>query len=110
MSAINAMKTFAVPKSSVAFMITSLWQYPEQYRDTLSRYYKVYWSSRYYQGLFNLGQLYNPKDDMMYYVIYNKCTPTDIKHATQVELSFREAQPEYELQAYVLVRPAYGHA
>ena len=103
-ASIAAYNKFGLPRTSVDFMLKYTFHYPEQYKDTLVRYYKLYHKPEYFFSLLEMGAFYSKTDDMLYDVIYYKCTPSQLRMCKQIEMSFREAQPEFDLKPYVLVR------
>ena len=92
-----------VPSTLVSSMMHKFFSYPPEYLDTLSRYYLIYWSPEYFFEQMQNGLLIH--QDKEYVVVYHKCTPTKLKNARQVALSFRIAQKEYQnLKPIVLVQ------
>lgn len=104
MSAILGYKKYGVPKSIIIHMMQNHFHFPTNYQDCLEHYELLYWSTKWFKKLLTDGTI--TKDDITYHVIYQHCTPAQLKdtHNSQVALSFRAAQKEYNAGAYVLIR------
>ena len=76
---------------------------PAVVNKSLTEYNLIHWSTNYFVSKSQFGVLY--RGDKQYVVVYHKCTRYNVREATEVILSFREAKPEYNLPAYVLVKP-----
>lgn len=100
--AIHCQKHFGLPKSLLHSLLVNCFHFPEDYRDTLEEYYILHWSPEYYFQRFSAGTLRHGETD--YLVVYNQCTPAQVRKAKQIRLSFRKAWDEVGIPTYVLVR------
>lgn len=98
---IRAYKTFGVNRSLVSYLCINHFNYPELYKDTLSNYYLLYWKPDYFFSQLNHGEIIH--QDTIYIVVYKNCTPAALKKESQIRLSFRKPQAEFNIPAYVLV-------
>lgn len=100
-ASIEAYKKYKVPRSILRRMLMEYFQFPSLFQDCLSYYNLKYWSPDYFFSLLKSGQIFTA--GFAFHVIYYKCTPAELRSCPQVILSFRAAQPEYNLPAYVLI-------
>ncbi len=80
----------------------NLFTIPEQFTFTLKDYFCLQWSGKRFSDKQENGTITLGTES--YLVVYKNCTAVSCMKAEQVRLSFRQAQPEYELCAYVLVK------
>ncbi len=72
-------------------------------RKLLATYFTRVWEVSYFKTLAIQGVINHEGND--YQIVYNNCTRFAVLNAVEVKLSFREAIPEFNLPAYVLVKP-----
>ena len=92
---------YGVNRSLVSYLCINHFNYPELYKDTLSNYYLLYWKPGYFFSQLNHGEIIH--QDTRYIVVYKNCTPAALKKESQIRLSFRKPQAEFNIPAYVLV-------
>jgi hypothetical protein len=66
-------------------------------------YHILHWRAEYTIEQIKEGVI--TREGKSYIVVFNACTRFKIKQSSDAVLSFREAQPEYDLPAYVLIKP-----
>lgn len=98
---IDAFRRTGVQRSLVAYQCVNFFTYPEAFSDCLDKYYLLYWSPEYFISQMSYGTITHNNEK--YIVIYKHCTPTQIKTARQVKLSFRKPLDIFNLPGYVLV-------
>lgn len=100
-AAITAYQKYGVAKSSLAYMCVNNWNFPEDFRDCLTDYYLLQWEGKYFAQSLKDGIIRHL--DKEYAVVYKNCTYFAAKKASQLRLSFRKPQPEFDLSGYVIV-------
>lgn len=104
LGAIAGYKKHGVLKSTVAYMMLNHFHYPEEFKDTLSKYYIIHWRPKYFREQLCDGILVHQSEE--YIVVYHKLSVGTLGKARMLKLSFRAAAPAYSLPAYVLVSEA----
>ena len=105
LNSIEAYNTYGVSPNHLRFMIQNIFYFPESYDDCLSKYYLTVIETHEFVAHMKEG-MYDDSYDS-YQVIYHKTDPTKLlrrQDHTEVKLSFRVAQPEFNLLPTVLVR------
>ena len=103
---IDCIKKYGVPRSTIQYMGRKAFKIPENIRDCFSKYYLLSWNSAHLFA--NLicerpdSGLYIRHQDINYVVVFTK-TRDRLQKQTNVWLSFRQAQPEFNIPAYVLI-------
>ena len=92
---------YEVSRNEMRELLTSSFHISLEYQHALSHYQLLYWSPEYLQEQIQEGTLSHL--GTTYIVIWDDSRFSCLG-GTQCKLSFRQAQPEYELPAYVLVR------
>lgn len=72
-------------------------------RKLLATYFTRVWETSYFKTLAVQGTI--DYEGTSYQIVYNNCTRFAVLNTKEVKLSFREAIPEFNLPAYVLVKP-----
>jgi len=101
MSAVEALRKYGVSPTVVRYVLQNQAHIAVEQQDLLVRYYLKYWEAEYFFNNLHNGTITD--EGTVYQVIYKHCTPTKVRCADQVALSFRAAQPEYELESYVII-------
>lgn len=101
-STLEAYTKFGITRNQVASLLINFWHYPDQYRNTLDQYFVRHWEGSHFDKMIKDGTLI--QNENSYLVVYQNCTPFSVKNSKQVKLSFRKPNPEFGLQAYVLVK------
>lgn len=91
-----------ITRTQLGKLLTSLFSFPSDYLDTLDNYYLLHWTGQYTTGKISDGKIRHQDTD--YSVIYQFCTPSSVRSAKQVKLSFRTPKKEFALLPYVIVR------
>lgn len=105
LSSIVAYDTYGVSPNHLRFMINNLYYFPASYTDCLHNYYLKEVDTHEFLTHIKDG-MYNDSD-RDYQVIYHKTDPTKLlrrQDHTTVKMSFRVAQPEFNLLPTVLVK------
>lgn len=102
LSSIESYKKFGVPRSEVLHAISS---YPHisGIDQCLSEYYMLYCTPEHFSANQHAGIYY--RDDRQYVIVYEQSLTRwfALNSHNQLILSFRAAQPEYDLPDYVIV-------
>ncbi len=105
LASVVAYKKYGIPRTSIDYIARTHSSIKPDVRDCFKTYFLIYWSSEYVREKITQAQLdYKGK---IYNVIYKGITPREIQLLTeniQISLSFREAQDEYKLPAYVIIK------
>lgn len=96
-------KTGSFTKYQLADQMRNYMHIDDKYLEGLAVYQMIHFSGKSLKLSLNDGQVYCHKSNMFHSVIYHNCTPYHAKRAVEVRLSFRCAQPEYNLEPIVLV-------
>ena len=102
--AIISYKKYGVNKNTIRYFSEQQFVIPEMFSDCFQTYYLLKWSKEWFLNESRAGII--TRNGTRYNVIYNRCTRGAILAAparSQITLSFRQAQKEYGLDAYVLV-------
>ena len=94
-------KRYGVAKSQCRLLTQNVFNIPIDFQDLYHKYYLVYWQPEYFFSQLQDGMI--QRDGTDYQVIYHLCTPATVRKCSQVRLSFRVPQQEYEIEPYVLV-------
>lgn len=107
-ASIDSYTKYGIPRSEVLSTLQRILHIPASHQHTLQEYKLLYTSPDHFFSQVSGGML--TRHDKPYIVIYHQCNRYEcIYHSGQLMLSYREAQPEYNLPAYVLVTPASFH-
>lgn len=101
---ISSLRTYGVSKSLLHSISINLFTLPPEIRDCFCAYYLKYWQGEYFCDQVEDGAITDCSRN--YLVIYQHCTPFQVRRAKQVKLSFRAAMPEFDIPAYVIVKLA----
>ena len=101
MSAIEATLIHGYAPSHIRYNLQNVWEISPVIRARFSRYYLLYWSPEHFFKCLHDGIVEH--FGIKHQVIYYKCTPESIRSCRQLQLSFREAHPDYGIEPYVLV-------
>ena len=105
LSSLDALTKYGVAKSTAVYLRNNHWKISEDYRDIFPTYYLLHWEAKYFLNRMVEGTV--DRDGITYGVIYYRCNPAAIKKdRSQLLLSFRELQPEYDSMPVVLVTVA----
>lgn len=108
LASIKSYATYGIHRSEVLSVLQRILHIPASHQHTLQEYKLLYTSPNYLFSQVSGGVL--TRHDKPYIVIYHQCTRYEcMYYSGQLMLSYREAQPEYNLPAYVLVTPASLH-
>lgn len=102
MSVLKSYPIHGVTPYQVHSMMLNLYNYPPEYLDTLDEYFSYTTDPSYLADRIVEGTL--SKKGHTFMVVYHKCTPSMIKHAQHIQLSFRVPKKDFGLCSYVLVR------
>ena len=98
---IEYLKKYQISKGRMYLALTKCFELEGEYKDACEKYYILRWSGAHFKHVMHDGLIIH--QGVRYLVIYNNCTPTDIKTGSRLYVSFRKPSKEFELQAYVLV-------
>lgn len=98
---ISSYKKYGITRQNLNYLMTHFHTFPHEFKDCLSKYYLLYWSGSHFQSQLHEGKLTH--DNITYDVIYLGCTPENIKFALQIKVSFRMAQPEFNLRPVAII-------
>lgn len=98
---IRAYRKYGVLRSLVHYQMINHFHYAPRFRDTLKTYFILHWNADFTKDQISDGIISLASGD--YTVIWYKLSPYDLHNQKNLRLSFREAQPEYNLPAYVLI-------
>lgn len=115
MSAITAQKKYGISPSVVHFIAMNCFSIHGHekklfsYRDCFSKYYLLYWSSKYFLEQMKEGTIID-SDGNLYHIIFKRGLTRGKLLGTdkQLALSFRVVQPEFNIPNYVLVDSREG--
>ena len=77
--------------------------FPAEVDHYFTNYYLIYWEPEFFKTVIEQGNGTITRGGITYLVVYHSCTPTELKEASQVKLSFRKPKKEYSSVGYVLV-------
>ena len=103
-NSIKAYNSYGVAPSNLRFMMNNLFYMPEQYKDCLEGYFIQEWLTEEFLSDIKEGSL--PYMGRTYQIIYHKTDPTKLlrrQEHTSVKLSFRVADPVFNILPTVLV-------
>lgn len=101
---ISSYRSYGVRKSSLHSACINQFSINTSLQDCFEAYYLKYWRGEYLLDQIEDGAMVD--SGRTYLVIYQNCTPFQVRKCAQVRLSFRSALPEYEIPAYVIVKLA----
>lgn len=109
LDSVTAYKKYGIQPSKLRFMIQNIFYFPEEYKDCLCKYTYDEYNTKSFLSQMKEGMFIVPEDKATrsYQVIYHKTDPTKLlrrKEHTRVKLSFRVAQPEFNILPTVLVK------
>lgn len=87
---------------SIEHELINTWKLSEELKKRVSKYYLLYWTPVYFDAIWNEGII--TREGVDYIVVYHACKPADLRKEKQIALSFRRANKEFNLPAYVLVQ------
>ena len=105
---ITAHNKYGIPRSALTYMMQNQFYFDKAYIDCLSSYYIHQWKCGLFLTTIHEGIIEHW--GISYQIIYHKTDPTTIAKigkqcpAARVKLSFRVAQPEFNVQPTVLVK------
>lgn len=102
--AVISYNKYGVNKNTIRHLSQKLFVIPEFFSDCFQTYYLLKWSKEWFLNQSHEGIV--TRNGIKYNVMYSGCTRGAILAApvrSQITLSFRQAQKEYGLDAYVLV-------
>lgn len=97
---------YGISKDSMRDALITNWNMPQEYQDACQSYYLLRWSASHVRQVWNNGVIIHK--GVSYLVQYYRCYPHQIKGDVQVFVSFRQPDPIFGLQSYVLISPARG--
>ena len=106
LTSIEAYNKYGIQPSKLRFMIQNLFYLPAEYKDCLSLYTTVEQNTVDFLANMNDG-IFKMASSKYYQVIYHNTDPTRLlrrQEHTTVKLSFRVAQPEFNIPPTVLVK------
>lgn len=95
-----AYQKHGVQKSLVHHLALNHWSIPEIYRDCFTKTFLLHWTPEWFFKSLKDGTI--KRDSVEYQVVYRK-SPAYLRKLKQLRLSFRVAQPEFGIPAYVIV-------
>lgn len=105
LNSVEAYKKYGIAPSYVRYTINNYFYYPYNMRDTLDKYYIMRWNVGYFLSKIKEGMIEH--QDVEYQIIYHKTDPTKLHRVSgthaQVKLSFRVADPLFNIPPTVLV-------
>jgi len=107
MSTFDFYKRYGITPSKLRYMIDNHFYFPEQYKDCLSHYRMSQTSTARFLTSILEGTIIPLREGITYQIIYHQTDPTRLKRRaayTSVKLSFRVAQPEFDIIPTVLVK------
>ena len=109
LASVNCYKKYGVERSLLTYIVHNNFYVTDLYRDCLDTYYILRWQASHMLSSITNGTLVHK--GVTYQVIYHRTDPTRIKRAAllthcirYVKLSFRVAQPEFNIPATVLIK------
>lgn len=106
-SSIYCQQTFNISKSYLRCAMLNVFNLTDKVVDSNALSYYKLTKSASAKALEVASKGYICKDDNHFIVVYHGCTRWQCKQYKMLLLSYRAAQPEYELPAYVLIKPYY---
>lgn len=105
LNSIESYNKYGVHRSVLQHIASYLKSVPPEFRDCFSTYYKLYWSRDYLIEQLRDSKYFITKDNKQYYVIWKTSRGTFLNSSekSQYCLSFRDAQPEFDIPPYVLI-------
>ena len=112
LQSIEAYNTYGIQPSKLQFMIHNLFYFPVEYNDCLINYHLDIETTQSFlasikEGRYEWWYSHDKEDKVSYQVIYHNTDPTRLlrrQEHTSVKLSFRVAQPEFNIAPTVLVK------
>lgn len=103
---IKAVAKYGIPKHIALHMQHTYWVISREYRAIFKSYYILKWHAAYFTDKLHNGTI--TREGVTYQVLYHRTgsIPANSPVDTQVLLSFRELQPEYDAVPVVLVTVA----
>ena len=104
-SSILALEKYSISTSHMRFSLQNTPNIPAKMHHALAYYKILHWDSQYMKLAVHNGVIL--REGIRFNVIFSGCTRADCitSRSGQVLLSFRQAKPEYNLPAYVLIKP-----
>jgi len=94
---------YGVPRSVVRFLTYQMWRIPDQFRDCFQATYLLSWKTSHLKTQIREAKIEHR--NITYQVLYKGLTPSQLDEYTDVWLSFRCAQWDYDLPAVVIISP-----
>lgn len=101
-SSTEILHKYGITKKQMHSLLINIFHFPATHADCLSGYYLKHWQGEYLSSQIAEGSVLDNGEE--YVVIYQGCTPYQVRRAKEVKLSFRKPKKEFALSSYVIVR------
>lgn len=103
---IKSMNKYGLTKQQILSLSINSFTISSDFQDCFCNYHLLHWSGKYTMSKISDGSIF--KDGIKYLVVYKNCTPSQVRCAEQVKLSFRKPQSEFDTMGYVLIKILEG--